>query len=164
MRKILLALVVTSMTVSACGAVRDSRINPFNWFGKSRAAAMPAENANPLIPQRRGSILGNRETPYQGVRIGQITDVKVERVGDGAIIRVHGVAQRVDAYNLKLIARETKTPSVVEFELLAEFPAGSQTVAGTRPVVAARHLSTQDLEGVRIIRVLGGTNAREVRR
>ena len=55
MRKTILALLASTLLVSACGTVRDSRINPLNWFGPARSVeAAPAESTNPLIPQRSG--------------------------------------------------------------------------------------------------------------
>ena len=32
------ALLLASFVLSSCGTVRDSRVNPFNWFGRSQPA------------------------------------------------------------------------------------------------------------------------------
>ena len=40
MRLTLSALLISSMALGGCAAVRDSRVNPFNWFGGSRSEAV----------------------------------------------------------------------------------------------------------------------------
>lgn len=170
MRRPLVALLVVSMTLSACGAIRESRINPFNWFGGSRevpADVDPAATgeANPLIPQRRASLFRRDENIYLGRPLDQVTELRIERVADGAIIRVEGIAQRADAYDIRLVPKATDRQGELHFELLGEFPqVTSSTVRLPRPVVVATHLSDQELEGIRRIRVSAARNARESRR
>lgn len=36
MRKAVLAGLAAVMVVTGCASVRDSRLNPFNWFGRSK--------------------------------------------------------------------------------------------------------------------------------
>ena len=170
MRRPLVALLVLSMTLSACGAIRESRMNPFNWFGSSRevpAGVDPASTgaANPLIPQRRTNMFRRDETIYLGQKLDQVTELRIERVADGAIIRVDGIAQRADAYDIRLVPVPTERPDELHFELQGEFPELTQsTIRLPRPVVVATHLTDQDLAGIRRIRVSAARNARESRR
>ena len=166
MRRPLVALLVLSMTLGACGAVRESRLNPFNWFGASREAPVEAQqqaNANPLIPRRRG--LRRPEPVFVGRPLQQVTALAVERVADGAIIRVQGVAQRADAYDISLVAQPTERADVLHYELQAAFPELTRsTIRLPRPVTVALHLTDQELEGIRQIRVSAAQNARVTRR
>lgn len=165
MRRPLVAVLALTMTLSACGAVRESRFNPFNWFGNSREVPVEAEaNTNPLIPQRR-SPFRRPEQVFVGRPLDQVTALSVERVADGAILRVEGIAQRADAYDITLAPVETDTPGLLQYELQAAFDErGRDIVNLPRPVSVALHLTEQELEGVRRIRVTAARNARETRR
>ena len=55
MRKTLPLLLAATLVLTACAGIRDSRVNPFNWFGQSRSERIePAANTNPLIPRGGG--------------------------------------------------------------------------------------------------------------
>lgn len=170
MRRPLVALLVLSMTLGACGAIRESRMNPFNWFGGSREVSAdvdPASTgaANPLIPQRRANLFRRDEGIFLGRPLDQVTELRIERVADGAIIRVEGIAQRADAFDIRLVPVPTERPDELHFELQGEFPEVTRnTVRLPRPVVVATHLSDQELAGIRRIRVSAARNARESRR
>ena len=167
MRKVVAALLVTTLTVSACGSIRESRFNPFNWFGASRATAAdtaPEGEVNPLIPRRSG-FFARSEAGYQGQTLASVTELVVERLPGGAVIRVEGMAQRADAYNIRLVRDESAPDDTLAYALQAEFPRPSRdTIQRQRRVITAVHLSDQDLDGIRRIRVTGLENAREARR
>lgn len=167
MRRPLVALLVLSTTLTACGSIRESRVNPFNWFGASREARTveaPAQT-NPLIPQRTRSALRRPEPVFQGQALDQVTTLEVERVSDGAIVRVEGIAQRADAYDITLVPVPTERTGELHFALQAQFPElTNRTIRLPRPVVVATHLTEQELVGVRTIRVSAARNARETRR
>ena len=42
MRVALLIALSLGVALSGCGRVRDSRLNPFNWFGRAEPAAVVA--------------------------------------------------------------------------------------------------------------------------
>jgi hypothetical protein len=170
MRKPVVAALVLTMTLSACGAVRDSRLNPFNWFGGSREVAGDVQTAdgtaqaNPLIPQRRGAFR-RPDAVYMGQPLDQVTELRIERVADGAIVRVQGIAQRADAYDIRLVPQPTERAGELHYQLQGEFPELTRsTIRLQRPVTVAIHLTDQELEGVRRIRVSALRNARESRR
>ncbi|MEW9918782.1 hypothetical protein AB2B41_04165 [Marimonas sp. MJW-29] len=172
MRKTLPLLLAATLVLSACATVRESRINPFNWFGQSRSERIEqAENTNPLIPKGGGLFSFNRpETQvYLGQPFEEVTDLTVERVPGGAIIRATGLAARQGIYAVQLTPvneEEEAVDGVLTYRLEGIRP-NRPTPVGTKPtreVIAARKVTDQQLRGVRQIRVEGQQNARVVRR
>ncbi|NNE53060.1 MAG: hypothetical protein HKN30_11745 [Sulfitobacter sp.] len=172
MRKTLILLLVSSLALAACGAVRESRINPFNWFGPSRSEPVQSqENTNPLIPRGGGLFSRARaeEAIYVGLPFEQITDLKVEKVPGGAIIRATGLAARQGIYAVQLTPEneeEAAVDGVLTYRLEGVRPTRATPVGAkpTREVTAARRLTDRELRGVRTIRVEGQQNVRVVRR
>ena len=171
MRKTIPLLLVASLLLSACATIRDSRVNPFNWFGQSRSERVERpESTNPLIP-RRGGLFSrdNREEVYNGRPFEQVTDLTVERVPGGAILRATGLAARQGYYAVQLTPEneaEEPVDGVLTYRLEGVRP-NKQTTVGTKPtreVIAARRLTDQQLRGVRQIRVEGQLNAQVARR
>lgn len=168
MRKTVPVLLIMAMVLAGCG----SSLNPLNWFGRGRDAAPSAANTNPLIPTRAGGgLFGTRpsQQAYAGTRVDQVTSLVVERIPGGAIVRVTGIASRHGAHEVRLVpetANEAPIDGVLSYELMAIQP-GSRIPPGTpqsRELRAARHLTDQDLIGVRSIRVSGLRNAQVSRR
>ncbi len=172
MRITLSALLVSTMVLTSCGVVRDSAINPFNWFGRSTSEPIEqSENTNPLIPQRSGLFSNRRQADetYAGIPFEEIIDLKIERVPGGAIIRATGRAARQGIYQVQLTpANEDALPvdGVLTYRLEGVRPTMPTPVgtAPTREVTAARKLTDQDLREVRSIRVEGQVNAQVARR
>ncbi|MEQ8900012.1 MAG: hypothetical protein RID11_06540 [Roseovarius sp.] len=159
-----------ALALAGCGGFRESRVNPRNWFGRSRSRsrATPAtatENTNPLIPEREDSIFRrNREVVYEGTLVDQITAMEIERTSDGAIIRVTGLPLRQGAFDVRLVPEdEDKKPidGVLNFELRAiqsdNMPQGPERA---RSVHAAVFVSRQNIERAAEIRVRGARNER----
>lgn len=164
------ALLVASLTLGACGVVRDSALNPGNWFGRSTSEAIEVIDdtpVNPLIPQKSGLFAGRKKAAesYFGQPFDEIIDLKIERVPGGAIIRATGRADRQGSYAVQLtpiIEDETPINGVLTYRLEGLKPDFNTAVGGapTREVTAARQLTNQKLRGVRTIRVEGVRNAR----
>jgi len=167
MRKPFVSLMAAALFLASCGAVQDSRINPVNWFGKSRevAKAPSDEEVNPLLPKGNNMLsLRKKEHPYAGVDVARITDVTLDPVANGGVLRVQGLA-RIDAYNLRLVPRDSTRSDTLAFALQAEFgPDRATSSRATRTVIAARHVTADALEGIRRIRVEGVENARDIRK
>ena len=172
MRKTLSLLLATSLTLAACGTIRDSRVNPFNWFGKSRSEPIEqTQNTNPLIPKTGGLFASDRKQAeaYAGLPFEQVTELTIERMPGGAIIRATGLAARQGIYQVRLTPEndaEVAVDGVLTYRLegvrsSTPTPVGSPA---TREVVAARRVTDQTLRGVRSIRVEGVENARVIRR
>ncbi|MGB1208444.1 MAG: hypothetical protein ACPG7W_04540 [Paracoccaceae bacterium] len=161
-----MALVAAALLVGGCSQVRESRLNPFNWFGRSAAPAATTEvpeGVNPLIPQGGGSLFAARPEPdYAGTPIDVISNVRLDPTPGGAILLVYGASAAMGAYDVRLVPDETLTGErVMVFDLRSLMPAEQQP--GPQNIVAARTLSRQDLEGVREILVRGEQNSRSLR-
>ncbi|HBS49553.1 MAG TPA: hypothetical protein DEA05_05430 [Rhodobacteraceae bacterium] len=171
MRNPLSVLLVAGLILSGCG-FGESRFNPVNWFGGSEPVeAEAAGEVNPLIPSSGARGMFARPDPVdRSVPVPVVTELAVERIPTGAIVRATGTAARLGPYGAWL-RRETSeeeaaAEGVIEFSFRVTYP-NKDTPVGTehaRRVVVAESLSTGDLEGVRVIRVLGAQNALESRR
>lgn len=154
------SLVIATLLLSGCG-FRDSGLNPFNWFGRSQPAATTADGVNPLIPRRTG-IMARRDRGYPGDTIARITDLTIERLPGGAIIRATGISDRNGPYQARLHPQEGTDPSVkaFDFEVVTPNRARSTETELVRTVTVATYLSDRELRGVRTIRVQARSNAR----
>lgn len=168
MKKTIGLLLIATLTLSACGRVRDSAINPFNWFGGSETVETTAEVVNPLIPRERESLLRRPEAAYAGTLVADLTTLKVERVAGGAIIRVKGIASTQGAFDARMEPEnEDQEPvkGVLTYTLLAVQPPGyRQGPAQSREITAAVFRTDQELANVRTIRVVGANKTLQSRR
>lgn len=149
--RIILTLMLVA-TVAACARVQESRLNPFNWFGRSERSnvVVTAENADP----RR--------------LVAQVITLWVEPVPGGAIIRATGLPQRQGYYDGALlpVRGAAPEPGVLSYEFRISAPLEQTRISTqrSREVVVGRFVSDQTLEGIRQIRVSAATNALAVRR
>ncbi|MAB06512.1 MAG: hypothetical protein CML50_10940 [Rhodobacteraceae bacterium] len=171
MNRTLTVLILSGVVLSGCATVRDSRVNPFNWFGSSTPAPVNVAPeatgaANPLIPQRRASIIWGREREYAGRPVANIDELLIERRPGGAIIRVTGIADRAGPFDVRVIKDETLSDTdTLAYTLSALQSAGPRNVGPrARMVTAAVWLTDQELYGIREIRVAGRDNALATRR
>lgn len=174
MKKSLAVVVIASLGLSACSSWKSSRANPSNWFGKSQPAAVNVDtegDVNPLLPagEDKLDLAGRPDAGDPTFPITQVTELKVEATNTGAIIRATGVAQREGAFNAELRrnrSEEDAQNGVLSYTFRVVYPA-NPTPAGserTRSVNAARSVTNDTLEGIRVIRVVSETNALETRR
>lgn len=148
-----LTLALTAvMAVTSCGAIRESRFNPLNWFGRSQEAranefgiAVQEEN-RPLVTQVLGMTI--EQTPY------------------GAIVRATGISPMQGYYDAELVARPVDDKGVLVFDFRLMPPPEPKPVGATRTreVTVAAHLSKIKLEGITQIVVQGAENALSSRR
>ncbi|WP_072791642.1 hypothetical protein [Cognatishimia maritima] len=168
MRKSLGLVLVATVFVTSCGRVSESRLNPFNWFGRAERVETTEAEINPLIPRKRESIFDRGPEVYPGTPVLVINDVKIERVSGGAIIRVLGTAQTQGAFEARLTPEnddELPVDGVLTYQLEAIQPTGFRTgPERSREINIARYRTFQDLNGVRTIRIVGAANAMQVRR
>lgn len=164
-------LVLACVVLAGCATVRESRLNPFNWFGRGapeQAAGEDTGAANPLLPRRAAiSIFRQDEVEaYGGRLIGQIDELLIERRPGGAIVRVRGIADRIGPYDVRLVpVPEESDASTLTFDLRnLQGPGPRGGTEAARSVTAAVSLSTQNLEGIRTIRVRGARNVLASRR
>ena len=139
--------------VASCATVRDSRINPFNWFGRSaETRAVAATPAAPVDPRRP---------------VGQVIDMAVEPRPGGAILRATGLPPTQGHWDAALVLDPVaEGASELTYRFLVQPPVVPRP-AGTpqsREVTVAVYLSDVRLEGIRRVTVAGETNARTVTR
>ena len=168
MRKSILYGVATALLLTGCGSMRDSGLNPFNWFGRSRSEPVAEGTVNPLIPERSGGIFRRRaEGPYAGQPVDTISELAVERVAGGAIVRVKGIAATQGSHDVRLVEDEDDGRDDTLTYTLRALPSGLRELIGppqSPEVVAAKALTANDLEGIRTIRVRGVRNQRATSR
>ncbi|WP_299642357.1 hypothetical protein [uncultured Ruegeria sp.] len=175
MQKSLSVLIIATLTLTACSSWRDSRVNPSNWFGSSRSvdADTPRDPnaADALVPQQsEGTGLFSRpDAEDTSIPIGQIDELRIDPTPTGAIIYASGAAVRQGAYNARLVpveSDENQKNGTLEFVFRVTYPS-YETPQGserTRMVSDAINVSKQELEGIRLVRVVGQQNALESRR
>ncbi len=140
------------VAVAGCSGVRESRLNPFNWFGRAEPVA-----ATPVAAQR---------VPADGrLPVREITALRIEQVPAGAIVHATGLPPRQGYFNVALVPLDFQE-GVLTYQLRATPPL-QPTRVGTpqsREVIEGLFVSEQTLEGIVQIRVLAETNALAVRR
>lgn len=175
MRNLTTALLVSTLVLAGCSTIRDSRVNPFNWFGRSQVtpvdASLQTAEVNPLIPTGRSGVFSFRRSnaPQSLAPLAaQVTDLTVERVQGGALIKATSLADTVGAFQVTLepLNRGDAVDGVLTYELRSfTAPAGQVPMPPrARSHVAATKVTNADLAGVREIRVQAARNAAATRR
>ncbi|MEM8653730.1 MAG: hypothetical protein AAGF36_03215 [Pseudomonadota bacterium] len=178
MRLTLSVILGLTLTLSACTTMRESRMNPANWFGDSRSepvAQQPAgpSEVNPLMPTntRPGLFANLREQSalYVGTPIDQVTDVVVEPVPGGAIVRATGIVGEDRVFDIRLTSENDENvpvDGVLTYQLRGiHSDRPTRTLSPrVRTVMAARRLTNQELADVRVIRVEGLRNVQSTTR
>lgn len=178
MRIVVSVLVISTLTLAGCGGLRDSRVNPMNWFGQSKSEVVventtprragDRQTGNPLIENAAADSeqsglfsLFRDDGVYEGTLIDEVTALRVERVPTGAIVHVTGLPQREGAFDVRVLAVNPDGPvnGVMEYTLNAMQPVDSPLgTVTTRAVEAGIFISQSDLAEIREIRVLGERN------
>ncbi len=169
MTRPLMAMLALTLTLSACGAVRESRLNPFNWFGRSEARearqASAAERAQYRRPSDRRPLVAN------------VTAMTVEPIPGGAILRATGVPVTQGFWEAELVRIEpgqvaldeddpAADPAVLVFDFRVASPPfiAREGTVSSREIEVATYLTDNALDGVRQIIVRGERTERIVRR
>lgn len=160
-------LVLSALVLTSCGTVRESRLNPFNWFGNAKSTPVEAsEEINPLIPRRQESIFRqSRDESYQGWAVEQVSDLRIERRPGGAIITAIGTPDQQGAFEVKLVkVEEESDAATLTYEFAALQPNARTGTVASRQVTAAVWLTDNELAGIRTIRVKAQRNVLSSRR
>jgi len=152
MTRTILAILAISLTVSACGRIRDSRINPFNWFGRDRTETVAVTDEALLRDPR----------PF----VAEVLSLKIEPTPEGAIIRAVGLPTLQGYWNAELVEIERDDPSTLTYEFRVTPPPFQtrQSTQRSREIIVAKDISTNRLNKVRTITVIGQSNRRAVTR
>ena len=157
MRLPVTGVLIATLVLAGCGTVRESRLNPFNWFGRSvESTQTVAEGAVPGRPDD-GRIL-----------VAQVTDMEVARQPGGAIIRATGLPPTQGWWNTELVAENDGAPvdGVLTYRFVIAEPLQSTRVSTpqSRELTAATYVSDVKLAAVSSIVVVGAENSRSSRR
>ena len=151
MRLPLIAALTAVTLLQACGGLRDSRINPFNWFGRSAPVSVIAATEAPADARSQvQEVLSMAVDPYPG----------------GAIVRATGLPPTQGYWEAELVAQPLDENGQLVYEFRV-FPPVVPAAAGTpysRQITVAAAISTIALQGVGTILVQGAGNALSARR
>lgn len=145
------AVFVLTGSLAGCGAMRESRLNPLNWFGQSGP---------------RESIVLVAEAEDTRALVDQVLEMQVEPYSAGAIVRAKGLAPTQGWWDAELVARPVDENGVLVYDFRV-FPPLTETPAGapqTREITVAVSISNVALTSVTEIVVQGASNARSSRR
>lgn len=167
MRNSLPVLLITCIFLAGC----STRANPVNWFGgdaPDESVLEPIESTNPLIPESTGIFEArSRVEEYFGTPVDAVSDLALERVPGGLIIRATGQSSNSGAFNARLTpadADEMPEDGVLTYRLEAENGPPIAGAPALREIIVARQLTDQELSGTRTIRVEASQNALQARR
>lgn len=144
-------LLVALSVVVVLGACQ-SRLNPFNWFGRSA----PVEQV--LLPTTM--------TEDPRALVDDVLSLDIEPFPGGAIIRAEGRTPEQGYWDAELVARpiEKEGVLILDFRILPPIGAMDVNTPRSRQVAVAVSLSDIKLEGISQIIVQGARNARAARR
>lgn len=151
MRLFRTAVLVSLIALSACAGIRNSKVNPFNWFGRSQEAPQAA------IPQAPTD---------DRLLVETVLEMKVEQFQGGAIVRAVGLPPTQGYWDAELVAlpRDDSGKLVLEFRVFPPITAAGVVNQQSREVTVGLRLSNIKLDGVTQIVVQGANNARASRR
>ena len=151
MKRPVTAALVAVLVLTSCGAARESRLNPFNWFGRSERVG----TLTPVAEERDPRLL-----------VADVVTLSIEPYSGGAIVKATGVMESQGWWQADLVEVEGDDPShlVLDFRVL---PPVTQTPVGNaraREVTAATTLTPRRLEDITRVTVQGERSARTTRR
>ncbi|MBK5928734.1 hypothetical protein [Rhodobaculum claviforme] len=154
-----LAALTALVLLSACAGVRQSAVNPFNWFGGSTSRTVEAT----AIPEGGfAEVIDNRPA------VAEVIDMAVEPAQGGAIVRATGLPPTQGWWDAELRPDGDLAP--VDGELTLRFvlaPPRQETRQGparSREVSAGLFVPASVLAQTRRVTVIGERNARTVTR
>lgn len=149
MSRSLSVALIALMLLANCGFVRDSKLNPFNWFGRSE----PAEKVVIEKP---------KDPRYM---VADVVSMNIETYSGGIIVRAKGITPTQGWWDAELVELEQDDPShlVLEFRLLPPLTEADVNTPRSREIVVAKTVSPQRLGYITKITVQGANNARSSR-
>lgn len=151
MTRSLTVALIALLVLTSCGRVRDSRLNPFNWFGRS---------------EQTETLQTVQKPTDQRPLVADVVSMNVEPYSGGAIVRATGISPTQGWWDAELVEVETDEPGhlVLEFRLFPPVAEQGVNTPRSREVTVAMTLSPSRLENISRITVQGASNARTTRR
>lgn len=154
MRIALLAVMTALLILPACGKVRASRFNPFNWSRPEVTTLAPKD--------------GYQVTPDYRQLVDQVLTVAVEPMPGGAIVRASGLPPTQGYWQAELVAENNGEPvdGVLTLRFVV-YPPPDPTPSSTqfsREITVGLFLADQQLAKISRITVQGQKTALSVRR
>lgn len=139
------------LSLAACGGIRDSRLNPFNWFGRSE----PVEKV----------VIDEKPEDHRQ-RVETVLSMAVEPVSSGVIVRATGRSPAQGYWEAELVPQPLTAEGVLVLDFRISPPRETTNVSTprSREVTVALHLSNIKLADVRQIIVQGANDARSAGR
>ena len=166
MRRQVIVSGLVLMLVTGCATIKESRINPLNWFGKSEPVTVlndgTAVTVLPSLAPRKGYPNFVDTRPLAPV----ISDVTVVRSASGAIITATATLPTLGYFDAELVRVATDRADVAAYEFRLRPPTSNAPTgtAAQRQITAAKSLSNEEIAGIRTIVVEGAAGARQIRR
>lgn len=153
MTRTIAALLVVAVAVTGCGRIRDSKLNPFNWFGGSKEETVQVVDGVPQDPR-----------PL----VQEVTRLEVARQPGGAIVTAAGVPPTQGWWDATLVPEGdgAAKDGVLTYRFVVKAPLELRRTSTpqSREVTAAVYLSDIRLQDVTKIVVLGASNSRSTSR
>ena len=157
MKRIVTVTLVVTLAVAGCGRIRESRLNPFNWFGGSQSQSQSREQVSAL---EAGMV--EKADPRQ--LVDQVTVMTVNRTPQGAIIQAAGLPPTQGFWDAELVAENGGEPvdGVLTYRFVVAEPQMPRRVSTpqSREVTAAAFITNMKLAEVSKIVIQGLGNSR----
>ncbi|WP_323037901.1 hypothetical protein [Pararhodobacter sp.] len=154
MRTSVVVMLVAALTVTGCSTIRESRMNPRNWFGASQ--------------EERPSLGPVRDRVDNRALVTQVTAMTIEPTSSGALVRAEAMMPSAGWWDGELVPQNFGRPEagVLTLHFVAAAPreAVPDTGAQSRTLIAVYPMSQAQLDTVSSVVVTGETNSRSVRR
>lgn len=150
MNKTLVTALCATLALGACSSIGQSRLNPFNWFGRSEETRVVA----PLA-----------ESADQRALVAQVTDLTLEKMPGGVIVRATGLPPTQGYWQAELVARPIEDGKITyDFRVFPPITPQPSSTTQSREVIVGAFLSNIKLGTIRQITVQGANNARTTSR
>ena len=156
MRRIIKSVVLVSaaLSLTACGSIRENRVNPMNWFNYE-------QQEERLTPE----VASETATEIRPL-VAQVLVMQVESAPGGAIVRAIGLPRTQGFHTADLMEVETETRDLLafEFRVVPSRQGASVGTSASREVSVGTFVSDIALLGITEIEVRGQNNIRRTRR
>ena len=151
MRKPLTAALIAVTLLASCGFMRESRLNPVNWFRKTEPVDKITVADRPADPR---------------MLVADVTSLVIEPFPGGVLVRATGLPPNQGFWDAELVARpiDEKGVLVYDFWLFPPLEATAVNRPQSREITVAISISDIKLQAVTQIVIQGAKKARSNRR